>query len=301
MFGHTDGYVELYISNDPDVKYRTTIVQDAADPVWEERFVFDVAHLVAQNEEEEQLTGNICFDVYDDDDVGDDEIVGSGRVPLRSIATDVGTLVEQIFPLRHRGRAVGKANLLVSCGYATEAPPVPAEEEEEPPPEPVYSYSETVVRKVGAPPVVEVVEEIDWSSWDRDALAAANEMLEFMSRDKLRLLDIFAHIDEDKSGSLDRDEVEHAMLEITVCLPLHPPPYAAAADSATGTRVLCSPAALARSAARARPGTKNAVSGACNRALRKCPSFLALPLPPPPPPIRVTGRGCKCRSAWWTR
>ena len=70
-----DAYVEVYL--DKKYKQRTTTVSNSNDPVWNQRFTFNI-----QNGDD-----TIHFDVYDQD-VGDKDSIGSCKVKLKHVFDD---------------------------------------------------------------------------------------------------------------------------------------------------------------------------------------------------------------------
>lgn len=74
-FGKNDSYVEIYI--DKKYKQKTTTVSNTNDPVWNERFTFNL----------QDGDDTIHFDVYDDD-VGDRDAIGKCKVKLKNVFDD---------------------------------------------------------------------------------------------------------------------------------------------------------------------------------------------------------------------
>jgi Ca2+-dependent lipid-binding protein len=74
-FGENDAYVEVYL--DKKYKQRTKTISDSNDPVWNERFNFNIRH----------GDDTIHFDVYDADIAGKDSI-GSCKVKLKHVFDD---------------------------------------------------------------------------------------------------------------------------------------------------------------------------------------------------------------------
>ena len=75
IIGQNDAYVEIYF--DKKYKQRTTTIKNSNNPVWNERFIFNV----------HKGDDTIHFDVYDDDLIGRDS-VGSGKVKLKHVFDD---------------------------------------------------------------------------------------------------------------------------------------------------------------------------------------------------------------------
>ncbi|CAF1482468.1 unnamed protein product [Adineta ricciae] len=73
--GQSDPYVEIYIEK--GYKQRTTTLSNTNDPVWNERFVFNVH----PNDD------TIHFAVYDSD-VADKDEIGTGKVKLKNVFDD---------------------------------------------------------------------------------------------------------------------------------------------------------------------------------------------------------------------
>jgi len=73
--GKNDAYVEVYL--DKKYKQRTTTISNTNDPVWNERFSFNI-----HNGDD-----HIHFDVYDDD-IGDKDSIGSCKVKLKHVFDD---------------------------------------------------------------------------------------------------------------------------------------------------------------------------------------------------------------------
>ncbi|CAF3407440.1 unnamed protein product [Rotaria socialis] len=72
IIGKNDAYVEVYL--DKKYKQRTTIIKNSNDPIWNERFSFNI----------HKGDDTIHFDVYDDDLVGRDS-VGNCKVKLKHV------------------------------------------------------------------------------------------------------------------------------------------------------------------------------------------------------------------------
>lgn len=72
IVGQNDAYVEIYL--DKKYKQRTTIKKNTNNPVWNERFTFNI----------HKGDDTIHFHVYDDDVIGRDS-VGSGKVKLKHV------------------------------------------------------------------------------------------------------------------------------------------------------------------------------------------------------------------------
>lgn len=75
IIGQNDAYVEIYL--DKKYKQRTTIIKNTNNPVWNQRFTFNI----------HKGDDTIHFAVYDDDVVGRDSI-GSGKVKLKHVFDD---------------------------------------------------------------------------------------------------------------------------------------------------------------------------------------------------------------------
>lgn len=73
--GNNDAYVEVYL--DKKYKQRTATVSNSNDPVWNERFSFNV----------HQGDDTIYFDVFDAD-VGDKDSIGRCKVKLKNVVDD---------------------------------------------------------------------------------------------------------------------------------------------------------------------------------------------------------------------
>lgn len=73
--GQSDPFVEVFI--DKKYKQRTTTIQNSHHPVWNERFTFNI------HPDDEA----IHFAVYDDD-VGDKDSIGTGKVKLKHVFDD---------------------------------------------------------------------------------------------------------------------------------------------------------------------------------------------------------------------
>ena len=72
IIGENDPYVEIYF--DKKYKQRTSIVKNSNNPVWDERFVFNV----------HKGDDTIHFDVYDKDLIGRDSI-GNTKLKLKRV------------------------------------------------------------------------------------------------------------------------------------------------------------------------------------------------------------------------
>jgi Ca2+-dependent lipid-binding protein len=72
IIGQDDAYVEIYLER--KYKQRTRIIKNSNNPVWNERFTFNV----------HKGDDTIYFHVYDDDLIGRDS-VGSGKVKLKRV------------------------------------------------------------------------------------------------------------------------------------------------------------------------------------------------------------------------
>ncbi|CAF1398603.1 unnamed protein product [Adineta steineri] len=75
IIGQNDAYVEIYL--DKKYKQRTKIIKNSNNPVWNERFTFNI----------HKGDDTIHFAVYDDDAVGRDSI-GTGKVKLKHVFDD---------------------------------------------------------------------------------------------------------------------------------------------------------------------------------------------------------------------
>ncbi|CAF0728681.1 unnamed protein product [Adineta steineri] len=73
--GQSDPYVEIYLHH--KYKQRTTTIQNTNDPVWNERFTFNL----------HPKDDTIHFDVYDSD-VGGKDAIGNGKVKLKHVFDD---------------------------------------------------------------------------------------------------------------------------------------------------------------------------------------------------------------------
>jgi Ca2+-dependent lipid-binding protein len=73
--GQSDPFVEIYTQK--KYKQRTTTIQNTSDPVWNERFLFNI----------HPDDDTIHFDVYDSDVAGKDSI-GNGKVKLKNVFDD---------------------------------------------------------------------------------------------------------------------------------------------------------------------------------------------------------------------
>jgi Ca2+-dependent lipid-binding protein len=74
-FGKNDAYVEVYL--DKKYKQRTTTISNTNDPVWNQRFTFNIQH----------GDDAIHFDVYDAD-VADRDSIGNCKVKLKHVFDD---------------------------------------------------------------------------------------------------------------------------------------------------------------------------------------------------------------------
>ncbi|CAF1068343.1 unnamed protein product [Rotaria sp. Silwood1] len=72
FFGEDDPYVEIYM--DKKYKQRTRTIKNTNNPVWNERFKFNI----------HKDDNTIHFDVYDADLIGRDRI-GKGKVSLKHV------------------------------------------------------------------------------------------------------------------------------------------------------------------------------------------------------------------------
>ena len=75
VVGQSDPFVELYL--DKKYKQRTATISNSNDPVWNERFTFNI----------HQGDDTIHFDVYDSD-VGGKDAIGNGKVKLKHVFDD---------------------------------------------------------------------------------------------------------------------------------------------------------------------------------------------------------------------
>ena len=75
FFGENDAYVEIYMNK--KYKQRTIIIKNTNNPVWNERFTFNI----------HKGDNTIHFDVYDDDLIGRDTI-GKCKVNLKHVFDD---------------------------------------------------------------------------------------------------------------------------------------------------------------------------------------------------------------------
>jgi Ca2+-dependent lipid-binding protein len=75
IIGQNDAYVEIYLEK--KYRQRTTIVSNSNNPVWNERFTFNI----------HKGDDTIHFAVYDDDVIGRDSI-GNGKVKLKHVFDD---------------------------------------------------------------------------------------------------------------------------------------------------------------------------------------------------------------------
>jgi Ca2+-dependent lipid-binding protein len=75
IIGQNDAYVEIYFEK--KYRQRTTIVKNSNNPVWNERFIFNL----------HKGDDTIHFAVYDDDLIGRDSI-GNGKVKLKHVFDD---------------------------------------------------------------------------------------------------------------------------------------------------------------------------------------------------------------------
>jgi Ca2+-dependent lipid-binding protein len=105
IIGENDAYVELCLEK--KYKQRTIIIKNSNNPVWNERFTFNV----------HKGDDTIYFHVYDDDLIGRDS-VGSGKVKLKHVF-DNGTFDEWVklpakFGLTSHGEIHVIMNFIVS-------------------------------------------------------------------------------------------------------------------------------------------------------------------------------------------
>ncbi len=103
-----DPFIEIYTQK--KYKQRTTTIPNTNDPVWNERFVFNI----------HPDDDTIHFDVYDSD-VGDKDSIGNGKVKLKHVFDD-GKFNGWIKLLAHLGLSVhGEIhvimNFTVSCFF----------------------------------------------------------------------------------------------------------------------------------------------------------------------------------------
>ncbi len=75
FIGQNDAYVELYLEK--KYRQRTTIQKNSNNPVWNERFTFNI----------HKGHDTIHFHVFDDDLIGRDS-VGTGKVNLKKVFDD---------------------------------------------------------------------------------------------------------------------------------------------------------------------------------------------------------------------
>ena len=90
--GQSDPFVEIYTHK--KYKQRTTTMSNTSDPVWNERFTFNI------HPEDD----TIHFDVYDAD-VGDKDAIGNGKVKLKNVFDD-GKFDEWVKLPAHLGLSV---------------------------------------------------------------------------------------------------------------------------------------------------------------------------------------------------
>ncbi|CAF1268925.1 unnamed protein product [Rotaria magnacalcarata] len=99
--GQSDPFIELYLHK--KYKQRTTTIPNTDDPVWNERFTFNI------NEDED----TIHFDVYDED-AGDKDSIGSGKVKLKNVFDD-GKFDEWVKLPAHLGVSVhGEIHIIMN-------------------------------------------------------------------------------------------------------------------------------------------------------------------------------------------
>ena len=72
IIGQNDAYVEIYLEK--KYRQRTTIVKNSNNPVWNQRFTFNI----------HKGDDTIYFAVFDDDLIGRDS-VGNGKVKLKHV------------------------------------------------------------------------------------------------------------------------------------------------------------------------------------------------------------------------
>ena len=90
--GQSDPFVEIYTQK--KYKQRTTTISNTSDPVWNERFTFNI----------QPADDTIHFDVYDAD-VGDKDAIGNGKVKLKNVFDD-GKFDEWVKLPAHLGLSV---------------------------------------------------------------------------------------------------------------------------------------------------------------------------------------------------
>lgn len=90
--GQSDPYIEIYTQK--KYKQRTTTVQNSQEPVWNQKFTFSI----------HPDDDTIHFDVYDDD-VGDKDSIGNGKVKLKNVFDD-GKFDEWVKLPAHLGLSV---------------------------------------------------------------------------------------------------------------------------------------------------------------------------------------------------
>lgn len=108
--GQSDPFIEIYTQK--KYKQRTTTIKNTNDPVWNERFVFNI----------HPDDDTIHFDVYDSD-VGDKDSIGNGKVKLKHVFDD-GKFDDWVKLPAHLGLSVhGEIhvimNFTVSCFFKT--------------------------------------------------------------------------------------------------------------------------------------------------------------------------------------
>lgn len=72
IIGQNDAYVEIYLEK--KYRQRTSIIKNSNNPVWNERFTFNVR----KNDD------TVYFHVFDDDLIGRDS-VGTGKIKLKHV------------------------------------------------------------------------------------------------------------------------------------------------------------------------------------------------------------------------
>ena len=75
IVGQNDAYVEIYL--DKKYKQRTTVIKNSNNPVWNQRFTFNI----------HKGDDTIHFAVFDDDLIGRDA-VGNGKAKLKHVFDD---------------------------------------------------------------------------------------------------------------------------------------------------------------------------------------------------------------------
>ncbi|UJR10959.1 hypothetical protein I4U23_015144 [Adineta vaga] len=99
--GQSDPFIEIY--TDKKYKQRTTTIQNSNDPVWNERFTFNI----------HSGDDTIHFDVYDSDVAGKDSI-GNGKVKLKHVFDD-GKFDEWVKLPAHFGLSVhGEVHVIMN-------------------------------------------------------------------------------------------------------------------------------------------------------------------------------------------